>query len=206
MNYSFEDRVLALAGLVQAAWLTDRAAYTGQSDEPALDATLGSLFTFDAVDVPGVFGGRERVRRGLEVLARVLDNRGRPEDLRLTRYVVSLLGHARRASGNRELMNTVRRGLERAEQQKRHFEGWDGPVLASLADVYVRTVGTLQPRIMINGEPARLQNPGNVDRIRALLLAGIRAAVLWRQTGGRKWQLLVSRRRLKETAERLLAA
>lgn len=206
MNYSLEDRVLALAGLVQAAWLTDRAAYTGEADEAALDATLGSLFTFDAENVAGVFGGGNRVRRGLEVLNRVLDNRGKPEDLRLTRYVVALLGHAQRAGNDAQLMETVRRGLERAEQQKQHFDGWEGPVMASLADVYVRTVGTLTPRIMINGEPVRLQNPANVDRIRALLLAGIRAAVLWRQTGGRKWQLVLSRGKLKQAAEKLLAA
>lgn len=206
MIYSLEDRVLALAGLIQAAWLTDRVAYTGEADEAALDATLGSLFRYSPEDVGDVFGGQARVRRGLEILSRVLDNRGRPEDLRLTRYLVSLLGHAKRAAQNDDLMDAVRRGLERAEQQKRHFEGWAPPVMASLADIYLRTIGTLEPRILISGEPVRLQNPDNVDRIRALLLAGIRAAVLWRQTGGRKWQLVFSRRKLKEAADRLLAA
>jgi len=29
--------------------------------------------------------------------------------------------------------------------------------------------------------------------------------VLWQQTGGRKWQLVFSRRKLREAAERLLA-
>lgn len=206
MSYSIEDRVLALAGLVQAAWLTDRVAYTGQTEGTALDATLGSLFTFQAADVPGAFGGRDGVRQGLEILDRMLGNRGRPEEMRLTRYLVALMGHAQRALQNDDLMDAVRRGLERAEQQKRHFEGWDSPVVASLADIYVRTIGTLEPRIMISGEPARLQNPVNVDHIRALLLAGIRAAVLWRQTGGRKWQLMFSRGSLREAAERLLKA
>ncbi len=206
MNYSIDDRVLALAGLVQAAWLTDRVAYTGETEPAALDSALGSLFTFEASDVPGVFGGRERVRPGLEILSRLLGNRGRPEELRLTRYLVALSGHAQRALGNDDLMGAVRRGLERAEQQKSHFDGWDSPVVASLADIYVRTIGTLEPRIMISGEPARLQNPANVDHIRALLLAGIRAAVLWRQTGGRKWQLMFSRGKLKHAADRLLAA
>lgn len=206
MNYSIEDRTLALAGLIQAAWLTDRIAYTGQGEPAALDSTLGSLFTFDAGDVPGVFGGAGRVRHGLEILSRLLDNNGRPEELRLTRYLVALTGHANRALQNDDLMDAVRRGLERAEQQKSHFDDWDSPVVANLADIYVRTIGTLEPRIMISGEPARLQNPANVDHIRALLLAGIRAAVLWRQTGGRKWQLMFSRGKLKQAADRLLAA
>src|SRR5690606_9043880 len=97
MTYSLEDRVLALAGLVQAVWLTDRVAYLGDADEAAVDASLGSLFTFDAPNVPAVFGGRGGVRRGLEILCRVLDNRGKPEDLRLTRYLVALAGHAQRS-------------------------------------------------------------------------------------------------------------
>ncbi|HEX6929437.1 MAG TPA: high frequency lysogenization protein HflD [Gammaproteobacteria bacterium] len=206
MTYSIEDRVLALAGLIQAAWLTDRIAYTGNTEQAALDATLGSLFSFQADSVAGVFGGNRGVRPGLEILARVLDNKGGPDDLRLTKYLVALAGHAKRALQSDELMDAVRRGLERAEQQKTHFNGWEAPVVASLADVYVRTIGTLEPRILISGEPARLQNPGNVDHIRALLLAGIRAAVLWRQTGGRKWQLMFSRGRLKQAADRLLAA
>jgi high frequency lysogenization protein len=32
--------------------------------------------------------------------------------------------------------------------------------------------------------------------IRALLLAGIRSARLWRQLGGHRWQLVISRRKL----------
>jgi len=206
MTYSLEDRVLALAGLVQAVWLTDRIAFTGDAEQIPLDATLGSLFSFQADTVAGVFGGREQVRQGLEILSRVLANKGQPDDVRLTKYLVALAGHAERAEQDANLMDAVRRGLERAEQQKSHFEGWKPPVVASLADVYLRTIGTLEPRIMISGEPVRLQNPSNVDRIRALLLAGIRAAVLWRQTGGRKWQLVFSRRKLKDAADRLLAA
>ena len=41
-----------------------------------------------------------------------------------------------------------------------------------------------------------LQQPNNAAKIRALLLTGIRAARLWRQLGGHRWQLLFSRRKL----------
>src|SRR5690606_6271301 len=75
MNYSIEDRVLALAGLIQAAWLTDRIAYTGGAERTALDATLGSLFRFDADSVAAVFGGPARVQEGLRILSRVLGNK-----------------------------------------------------------------------------------------------------------------------------------
>jgi len=41
------------------------------------------------------------------------------------------------------------------------------------------------------------------NRIRALLLAGIRSAVLWYQLGGRRWRLVVYRRRIQHTAANL---
>ncbi|MEQ8953835.1 MAG: DUF489 family protein, partial [Gammaproteobacteria bacterium] len=39
--------------------------------------------------------------------------------------------------------------------------------------------------------------------IRALLLAGIRAAFLWYQLGGRRWRLLLYRKRIQETAHNM---
>lgn len=206
MNHSYEDRVLALAGVFQAACLTDQTAWHGREDETERDAALGSLFQFNPGDVGEVFGGVRNLRTGLEAIARVMGKEGRPEDMRLTQYVIGLLNHARRIRKDDNMAKTLREGLERAAQQKSHFETWDEHVLSSLADVYSNTIGKLEPRIMVRGEPARLQNPRNVKMIRALLLAGIRAAVLWEQTGGSRWQLLFQRRKLGETAKGLAAA
>ncbi len=41
------------------------------------------------------------------------------------------------------------------------------------------------------------------DIIRALLLAGIRAAFLWRQLGGRRWRLLLQRKKLLQASQNL---
>jgi len=42
------------------------------------------------------------------------------------------------------------------------------------------------------------------NKIRTLLLAGIRAAVLWRQMGGNRWQLLFSRKDIINDAKMLI--
>lgn len=204
MEYSIKDRVIALAALFQAAWLTDELAHRGRASDAALDATLGSLLRFDADDVPSIFGGTPALRPGLELLRKVLGNRAGEQELRLTRYLVSLIGHANRLLKDQQLGADLRRRLERNSQQKSHFESWEEPVLAGLADTYVATIGTLEPRIMVKGDPQLLQNPDIVYAVRAVLLAGIRAAVLWQQTGGRRWQLLLRRGRLLRTADELL--
>jgi len=61
-------------------------------------------------------------------------------------------------------------------------------------------------RLSISGKPEFLKQPDKVAFIRALLLAGIRSAILWRQVGGRQWRLVFQRRRMLTQAEQLLAA
>jgi high frequency lysogenization protein len=59
---------------------------------------------------------------------------------------------------------------------------------------------------MVEGNPAYLQQPVQVNQIRALLLAAVRGAVLWRQLGGSQLRLLFRRRQYAMLARGLLAA
>jgi high frequency lysogenization protein len=79
-------------------------------------------------------------------------------------------------------------------------------LIEKLADLYTQTISTLGPRIMVSGDHGHLANPAIAAKVRAVLLAGIRSAVLWRQTGGQRWRLLFSRGRIARTAAELLAA
>ena len=78
-------------------------------------------------------------------------------------------------------------------------------MVACLAETYSETVSTLSPRIMVTGEPNLLNRPEIANRIRALLLAGMRAAVLWHQCGGGRLKLLFQARKTVEQARQLLA-
>ena len=44
----------------------------------------------------------------------------------------------------------------------------------------------------------------NTNRVRSYLLAGIRATTLWRQVGGRKWQLVLFKDSLQRELDALL--
>jgi high frequency lysogenization protein len=77
-------------------------------------------------------------------------------------------------------------------------------VIGNLANLYQETLSTFSFRIQVTGEPRNLKNSDNADKIRALLLAGIRAAILWRQVGGRRWHLLFFRSRVGKSASRIL--
>jgi high frequency lysogenization protein len=72
-----------------------------------------------------------------------------------------------------------------------------------LAKLYQDTISTLSYRVQVQGKVDFLKDEKVANRIRALLLAGIRSAVLWYQLGGRRWRLVVYRRRIQHTAANL---
>ena len=203
MSYSDQDRILALAGCFQAAWCAQGIARRGMADSAAMETSVHSLFQTDASDVPGVFGGAERVAPGLRQFINQIRGNNR-RDMELSRYVIALMQLERKLASDPTMLQRIAAGIENARSRLDHFHLLHPNILAQLADIYSETISTLQPRIMVNGEPLHLQNPDNQNKIRALLLAGVRSAMLWFQVGGRRRHILFGRRRLVMTAEEML--
>ena len=198
------NRILALAAVFQAARLVQDIAQTGQCMQPAFLISLHSILQTDADSVETVFGAQEGLRLGLEQLQNQLRGSKERRDIQIAKYVVSLLYLERKLTRRQDLLSAIREGIDRAKQQAAHF-GEDHPnILAGLADTYVQTISTLKPRILVNGEHIHLSNQDNANRIRTLLLAGIRALVLWRQCGGKRWQLVFGQRTMGRDTARLL--
>jgi high frequency lysogenization protein len=72
----------------------------------------------------------------------------------------------------------------------------DDAVIAAVATCYQETLSTLKFRIQVRGDARYLRDPEVASKIRAVLLAGVRAAMLWHQIGGRRWHLPVFRKRI----------
>lgn len=202
-NATETDRVIALAGVFQAAHLVAGVARRGLADATALRATIGGLFALNPETTAAVFGGVGHLQEGLRVLRQQLGERSGPREVETTRYVVGILHLERRLRRRADLLGNIRQGLEAIARRPSGLEPTDPEVLRELADLYVASLGSLGPRIMVSGEPSLLAQPENASRIRALLFAGVRAAVLWRQCGGSRLRLLLGRRRLLEVARDL---
>lgn len=203
MRYDDQDRTLALAGIYQAACLVQQIARHGVADSEAMSCSIHSLFQIDTASVQDVFGGVTGVAYGLRQLSRQLGGKVR-RDNEITGYLLNLVHLQRKLSHEPGRMEQIRQGILQTEVRLAHFPGLHPNILAALADIYVSHISTLQPRIMVSGEPVYLNNPDNINRIRSLLLAGIRAAMLWWQIGGRRRQILFNRTRYTEQANILL--
>ena len=175
---NLQEQLIALGGVFQAAVLVDRIARTGQASEANIGCMLGSLLVRDPKDTLEVFGGDDlNLRDGYRALAGALERDPSSLQREPLRYAI----------GNR---------LPQIQSQAEHFGLVHENVIASSGALYQDTLSTLRQRIQVHGDMRFLQQASNASKIRALLLAGIRAARLWRQLGGHRWQLVFSRRKL----------
>lgn len=200
MNYTVEDRAIALAGVFQAAALVADIAHGRALDEPAFRATLESLFVEQPDSVAEVFGGLEGVRLGLLLLRDGLQSERQQAHAEVIRYALDIVQVERRFSRRRPLQEILETRLTRVAEQREHFDVGHDTIVGALANTYQDTLSTLRQRIQVVGNAAALQDERNADRIRAVLLGGVRAALLWHQTGGRRWRLLMNRRAVQHAA------
>lgn len=203
MSARLSEATLALAGVFQAAYLVREVAHRGVTEAYPMEVCMKSIFALDPPDTESVYGGRDGLEVGLRLVRQQLGEQGGRRDLEITKYVISVLHLERKLARRPAVMNTLREGIERVRMQVEHFSYVHENVVAALADLYINSVSTLTPRIIVSGEHGHLTNPVNANKVRALLLAAIRSAVLWRQNGGNRLQLLFRRKQVTQEAQRL---
>ena len=198
-----EAQTLALAGVVQAARIVDLAAKTGSWPREFAEASVHSLFRFDPESVDAVFGTAQGVRMGLEQLAASLRMSQEPSHADTLRYALAILQLEKRFSSREDLQAIVRSRLQHTAFKADNFSSELNGLCANISAIYQDTLSTLSYRVKVTGSAQHLANPAVADLVRATLLAGVRSAMLWRQLGGSRLKLFLSRGRFRETAAKL---
>jgi len=208
MPYQLRDRVIALAGIYQSLKLVQQVAQHGISDQDSLETSISSLFVMDADNCDEIFGSTNKLRLGFETLITQLGGvnyaTSHRFDSDLTCYFINVVVLQRKIAAQKEKLHLIADNLQQAKKQADLYGCSHNNVMARIADTYVACISRINPRIMVSGEQVHLTNNNNACKIRALLLAAIRAAVLWQQTGGKRWQLLFQRNAYVKLAQQLL--
>ncbi len=192
-----QEQLIALGAVFEAAFLVDKIAKSGQVSEAALGCMLGSLLVRDPQSTLEVYGGDDlNLRDGYRALLSALERDPSTLQRDSLRYALALLGLERKLAKRDDMLQIMGSRLDQIQQQVQHFGLVHDNVIASCGSLYQDTLSTFSQRIQVQGDMRHLQQPSNAAKIRALLLAGIRAARLWRQLGGHRWQLVFSRRKL----------
>jgi len=192
-----QEQLTALGGVFLAAVLVDKIAKTGQTNEAGLTCMLGSLLIRDPKDTLEVYGGDDiNLREGYRALIGALERDPSALQREPLRYALAMLGLERQLAKREDMLDVIGKRLPQIQSQVEHFGPAHENVIAACGALYRETLGTMGKGIQGNGDMRNLQQPSNASKIRALLLAGIRSARLWRQLGGHRWQLVISRRKL----------
>ena len=204
MKHTKRELTLALAGVFQAASLVKQIATTGMANSAVIESSLETLFKFDADNVDDVYGGVAGVGAGIREMNRQFSSARTERDIDVTRYVISILTLERKLSANRDMLDKIGKTLENIKSNLDYFSLMHENTIIKIGQLYKDTVSHLSPRIVVSGEQTHLGNENNASKIRALLLAGLRSAILWRQCGGSRLSVLFNRKRYENESTLLL--
>ncbi|MFC3395746.1 high frequency lysogenization protein HflD [Brenneria rubrifaciens] len=206
MAKNYHDITLALAGICQSAYLVQQLAHTGNCDNNVLHTSLNSILVVNPISTLSVYGEAEtNLKTGLETLLGILNTNSKGPGAELSRYAFSLIALERKLNAKPASLDELGKRIGQLERQLEHFELLSDTIVGSLAAIYVDVISALGPRIQVVGSPDILKNSQVQARVRAVLLAGIRSAVLWQQIGGGRLQLMFSRSHLVKEAKQILA-
>lgn len=204
MSNPWNDRTTALAGIFQAAILVQRLATTGQIDNADLHTAVNSLFEQNPKNTIDVYGDIHSLLTGLECLSSALKRQNTPEGNDIVRYVMGILHLQKKLMKQSDMLQLIGKRLNQSHQQAELFEPTHDNVIASLADIYTSTISTFSFRIQVTGDYNYLQQARIGNQIRVLLFSGIRSAILWRQLGGNRLQVIIKRKAIIESADELI--
>ncbi|MBL4941673.1 MAG: high frequency lysogenization protein HflD [Colwellia sp.] len=211
-----KDQTITLAAICQAAYLVQQISRTGKIEEDELAVLLNSITATSPTNTLAVYGGElVNVKQGLKLIVSHLGdsssanshgtNQGnKGKDPELTRYIISLINLERKLIKQPSQLAQLGERIDASKRQLEHYAITSETLVASFASIYSDIVSPLGARIQVTGEPNLLKQTINQHKIRALLLAGIRAAVLWRQVGGKRRNIFFSRNKIVKNAQQLL--
>lgn len=203
-----EDQVIALAGTFQSCQTVANLAVTGTYDKEIYHTMLKSLFSLNPKTTIDVYGDLSHIKKGLSCVIETLTSRPR-ESVSVMQYSFIALRMAAKLLKNPNELEKVGDRLERltvfyGDLTDDVLSEKDDEISYSLSGIYEDLITPVTQRVKIIGKPAYLQNRLTQAQIRTLVFAAIRSAILWYQVGGSRMQFIFGRKKIIQTAKKLL--
>ncbi len=206
----WEYQNIALAAIAQCASLVETLAITGKAPQNEMIASINPLLMVDSNSVEDIYPRLSDLSLGLLTIQEIFSNDRGHKNVDIARYTLGMLLLRNKLAASQQMQDTVRQRLaginplefvdETADEQAKTQLMYQDRTFEQLANLYQDTISKLSYRIQVQGKLENLKNENVANRIRTLLLGGIRSAVLWYQLGGRRWRLAFYRKRIQGTA------
>lgn len=190
---------MALAGIFQAAALVHQIASRGTAENLFFTTSVKSLLKPSTQELRQIYGAEGNLKPGMENLAYFLKQQ--PPSVHyayIVKYVFGLLRLGSLLRKDAEMVARIAQAMDSLQKKFRQQDSISLSIVESLAKIYYENFSQLsaQQRIRVRGKEEYLKDLKNVSRIRALLLAGVRSAILWHNLGGSQLVLLFKKKRL----------
>ena len=188
------DQVIALAGLYQALALVQKIAWQGDTTHSCLVPSIGSTLKINVDNFIEVYGSIGNLHLGLQTLGKTLEKRHDQQVIERTRYAINIMYLEEKLQADSHTMSLLAGKIKHIDESYHSVDESLMEITRDLEEVYRTYISPLGPKIIVGGNPSYLKTATHASMIRALLLAGIRATVLWRQAHGKRLGLLLGRR------------
>ena len=208
-----KSETIALAALFQCCTQIQRIATTGYFDERAVASVIRSLIVTDPKTIDDIYQESDLVVG----FKQILDSFGKgdmskaADTIVITKMALKLITLAHNVEGNDKVFNRMSDEIDALTRaittDHPDFLTFGNTQVVNTEEnfhlfgsLYQSIISPNFAKLIIYGEERCLREVSNQEKIRALLLAGIRAVILWRQVVGRRRFLVFRRKAILEYA------
>ena len=196
-----KNETISLGAIYQACNEIKKIAWQGEINNNIIEPLINSVYQTTSEEIEDVFISIKRLNSGLDFLRRQLVGDAFSRDGEVSRYFEAIGILVKNMNKNDEILNKLRTELTK-QYMPINEDNLDQHALF-LSELYLSTISTVEPRIIVNGDNKYLTDKKNAAMIRSLLLCAIRSYILWQQSGGSKFRIFIFKKKIAELAVKL---
>ena len=196
-----KNETISLGAIYQACNEIKKIAWQGEINNNVIEPLINSVYQTTSEEIEDVFISIKRLNSGLDFLRRQLVGDAFSRDGEVSRYFEAIGILVKNMNKKDEVLNKLRSELTR-QSMPINEDNLDQHALF-LSELYLSTISTVEPRIIVNGDNKYLTDKKNAAMIRSLLLCAIRSYILWQQSGGSKFRIFIFKKKIAELAIKL---
>ena len=196
-----KNETISLGAIYQACNEIKKIAWQGEINNNIIEPLINSVYQTTSEEIEDVFISIKRLNSGLDFLRRQLVGDAFSRDGEVSRYFEAIGILVKNMNKKDDVLNKLR--MELTKQSMPITEDNLDQHALFLSELYLSTISTVEPRIIVNGDNKYLTDKKNAAMIRSLLLCAIRSYILWQQSGGSKFRIFIFKKKIAELAVKL---
>ena len=184
-----KNETISLGAIYQACNEIKKIAWQGEINNNIIEPLINSVYQTTSEEIEDVFISIKRLNSGLDFLRRQLVGDAFSRDGEVSRYFEAIGILVKNMNKKDDVLNKLRTELTK-QSMPINEDNLDQHALF-LSELYLSTISTVEPRIIVNGDNKYLTDKKNAAMIRSLLLCAIRSYILWQQSGGSKFRIFI---------------